>query len=61
MGFRKDRSIESALDLLVSQIKETFKSRNYVATLLSFDISGVFDSVVLERLIDVLRRKGFPI
>ena len=61
MGFRSDRSTESALDLLVSQIKEVFKARNYVATLLSFDISGVFDSVVPERLVDILRRKGFPI
>ena len=54
MGFRKDRSTELALDLLVSQIKETFKSRNYIATLLSFDILGAFDLVVLEKLIDVL-------
>ena len=56
MGFRKDGSIKSALDLLVSQIKETFKSRNYVATLLSFNILGAFDLVVLKKLIDMLQR-----
>jgi retron-type reverse transcriptase len=61
MGFRSNRSTESALDLLVSQIQEVQKSKSYVATLLSFDISGAFDSVVPERLIDILRRKGFPL
>ena len=61
IGFRQERSTESALDLLVSQVKEVFKSKNHVASLLSFDISGAFDSVVPERLVDILRRKGFPI
>lgn len=61
MGFRSNRSTETALDLLVSQIQEVQKSKAYGATLLSFDISGAFDSVVPERLIDILRRKGFPL
>ena len=61
MGFRSNRSTETALDLLVSQIQEVQKSKSHVATLLSFDISGAFDSVVPERLVDILRRKGFPL
>ena len=38
-----------------------FKSKNHVASLLSFNILGAFDSVVPKRLVDILRRKGFPI
>jgi Reverse transcriptase (RNA-dependent DNA polymerase)/Endonuclease-reverse transcriptase len=61
MGFRSQRSTEHALDLLTSQIQLVTKSKAHIPTLLSLDISGAFDSVVPERLIDVLRKMGFPI
>jgi Reverse transcriptase (RNA-dependent DNA polymerase) len=60
MGFRASRSTETALDLLTSQIRTVWESKRHVASVLSFDISGAFDSVVPARLVDILRKKGFP-
>ena len=59
MGARKNRSTETALDLLLSQIRATWNAGG-VATLLSMDISGAYDHVVRERLTHILRQKGVP-
>ena len=60
MGFRNNRSTESALDLLTSQVREIWANKDYVASILSFDISGAFDTVVPLRLLDNLRRRRMP-
>jgi hypothetical protein len=59
MGGRSGRSTETALDLLTSQVRTVWDA-NRVATLLSIDISGAFDTVHHVRLLDVLRKKGLP-
>ena len=60
MGARKNRSTETALDLLLSQIRATWNAGG-VATLLSMDISGAYDHVVRERLTHILLwQKGVP-
>lgn len=60
MGGRRHRSTYTALELLTEQIHTIWSSKNLVASLLSLDISGAFDSVVVLRLLDVLRKKGIP-
>lgn len=60
MGARTKRSTESALELLTEQIRTVWKSPKHVATLLSLDLSGAFDTVHPIRLLDVLRKKGMP-
>ena len=60
MGARKNRSTETALDLIVNQIHTIWQSGNYAASLLALDISGAFDRVVRKRLIHILRAKGVP-
>lgn len=59
MGARKGRSTETAIGLLLAQIRTVFKGKG-VASVLSMDVSGAFDHVVRERLIDILRRKRVP-
>ena len=56
MGFRKERSTESALFLLTSQLEKVWK-KGIVASLLSLDISGVYDRVLSEVLQQILERK----
>jgi Reverse transcriptase (RNA-dependent DNA polymerase) len=60
MGGRQFRSTYSALELLTEQVHTIWNSGKYVASLLSLDISGAFDTVVPLRLLDVLRKKGIP-
>ena len=60
MGFRKGRSTESALFLLTSQVEKVWKE-GMVASLLSLDISGVYDRVLPEILQKILERKGIPL
>jgi len=60
MGGRKGRSTETALELLTEQIHTIWTSKKHVATLLSIDISGAFDTVNHIRLLDILRKKGLP-
>jgi hypothetical protein len=60
MGARESRSSETALDLLVNQVHAVWGEGNYVASLLSLDISGAFDRVISSRLVHVLRMKGIP-
>ena len=44
IDFRKERSTEAALFLLTSQVKKVWKE-GIVASLLSLDISGAYDSL----------------
>ena len=59
MGFRKERSTESALFLLTSQVEKVWK-KGMVASLLSLDISEVYDRVLPEILQQILERKSIP-
>jgi hypothetical protein len=58
MGGRPGRSTETALELLTTQIKTVWGTGQFVATLLSLDISGAFDTVNSTRLLDILRKKA---
>lgn len=60
MGARRFRSTETALELLTEQVYTVWKSPKHVATLLSLDLSGAFDTVHPIRMLDILRKKGFP-
>ena len=57
MGNRKNRSTEAALELLVAQIHTIWSSKKHVASVLSLDISGAFDTVNHTRLLSNLRQK----
>jgi hypothetical protein len=61
MGNQKNRSIETALELLIEQIHTIWSSKKHVATVLSLDILGAFDSVNHIRLLDNLRKKQVPL
>jgi hypothetical protein len=60
MGNRTNRSTDTALALLVEQIRTVWESKKHIATVLSMDISGAFDTVNHTRLLDNLRKKGIP-
>ena len=61
MGARKNRSTLSALTLLAATIKSAWAMRrDFVVSMLSLDISGAYDNVPHERLLYILRAKGFP-
>ncbi|KAF4624552.1 hypothetical protein G7Y89_g13619 [Cudoniella acicularis] len=60
IGARRNRSTTSALELLTEQIHTIWNSGKNVASLLSLDISGAFDTVNHTRLLDVLRKEGLP-
>ena len=60
MGARTKRSTETALELLTEQIQTVWKSPKHVATMLSLDLSGAFDTVHPVRLLDILRKKRMP-
>jgi hypothetical protein len=60
MGNRRGRSTESVLELLVAQIRTVWESKRHVASVLSMDITGAFDTVNHTRLLDNLRKKGIP-
>ena len=60
MGNRTNRSTETALELLVEQIHTIWKAGSQVASVLSLDIAGAFDTVNHTRLLDNLRKKGVP-
>jgi hypothetical protein len=59
MGARRNRSTESALDLLLSIVRTTWAAGG-VATLLSLDMSGAFDNVIKDKLLALLHRKEIP-
>jgi len=58
MGARPGRSTETALELLTAQVKTVWGSGKFVASLLSLDILGAFDTINSTRLLDILRKKG---
>ncbi len=61
MGARKNRSTLSALTLLTSTIKTAWAiQKDFIVSMLSLDISGTYDNIPHERLLHILRTKGFP-
>jgi hypothetical protein len=61
IGNRKNRSVETALYLLIDQIHTAWKEDNQVALVLLLDIVGAFDTVNYLRLLDNLQKKRVPI
>jgi hypothetical protein len=59
MGNRRNRSCEAALRLIVDQTHAAWDAGG-TTSLLALDVSGAFDRVDHTRLLDVMRRKGFP-
>ena len=58
MGARKNRSTESALELLTEQVHTIWgQGKNKVATLLSMDVAGAFDTVSHRRLLHNMRAR----
>jgi len=60
MGARQGKSTETALTMLLSQIRTVWEEEDSVATLLSLDMSGAFPRVLRERLAYTMRMKGVP-
>lgn len=61
MGARRGRSTETALELLTEQVHTVWgQGRDKVATLLSMDIAGAFDTVSHQRLTHNLRKRKIP-
>jgi hypothetical protein len=60
IGARPSRSIDTAPDLCVQQIHATWQNKDVVATLLSLDMTGAFDRVVLARLLHNMRERKIP-
>ena len=54
MGNRRNRSTDTALDLLIEQIHTVWHEKDHVASVLSLDIAGAFDTVNHTRLLDNL-------
>jgi hypothetical protein len=61
MGARPGCSTETALELLTRQIYTIWRSKQHIATLLSLDISGAFDTVNSIQLLDTLKKKGLSL
>jgi len=60
MGARKNRLTLLVLTLLAATIKSAWAMRrDFVVSMLSLDISGAYDNVPHERLLYILRAKGF--
>ena len=61
MGARWGKSTKTALELLTEQVHTVWKQgNNKVATLLSMDVAGAFDTVSHQRLIHNLQRRKIP-
>ena len=60
MGVKPSKSTKTALELLIAQVKIVWGSGKFVASLLSLDILGAFDTINSTRLLDILRKKGLP-
>jgi len=60
MGAREGHSAETALNLLVNQVHAVWGEGDYVASLLSLNITGAFDWVVHSCIVHVLRMKEIP-
>ena len=60
-GARRDKSTETALELLTEQVYIVWKQgNNKVAILLSMNVAGAFDTVSHQRLIYNLQRRKIP-
>jgi hypothetical protein len=60
IGARKNRSILSALTLLASTIKTAWAiQKDFVVLMLSLNINGAYDNIPHERLLYILKTKGF--
>jgi exonuclease III len=60
MGARKQRSTLSAVELLTSAIETAWGAKQPIVSVLGLDLAGAFDNVSWERLLWLLRKKGFP-
>ena len=61
IGARAERGTDTVLELLTSMVRTIWhEKKGQVATLLSLDILGAFDTVVHKRLIAIIKRLGFP-
>ena len=61
MGARRNRSTETALELLVESVHTVWDcNKKNVASLLSLDVAGAFDHVSHPRLFHNLTSKGIP-
>ena len=57
MGNRWNQSTEIALELLIEQIHTIWESPKYIASMLSLDILGAFDTINYIYLLDTLQKK----
>jgi hypothetical protein len=60
IGNRKNRSVETALNLLVDQIYTAWNKDNQIVSVFFLDIARVFDTVNYLQLLDNLWRKKVP-
>lgn len=60
MGARTMCSAETVLELLTEQVQTVWKSPKHVATMLSLDLSGAYDTVHPVQLLDILCKKRMP-
>ena len=60
MGNRRNRLVETALDLLIEQIHTVWREGGQVASVLSLDIAGAFNTVNHLQLLDNLWKKRIP-
>ena len=62
MGARRGKSTETALELLTEQVHSVWgQGRDKMATLLSMDVAGAFDTVSHQRLIHNLKKRKIPV
>ena len=60
MGNRKEWSTELAIWVVTDAVYTAWSGRA-IASLLQLDIKGAFDIVNYTRLLDIMRRKNFPL
>jgi hypothetical protein len=61
MGARQNRSTLSAIGLITTCVETAWAAKpGSVVSMLSLDLAGAYDNVSHHRLLDILRRKGFP-
>lgn len=61
MGARSGRSIVTALELLTEQVHTVWgQGKDKVASLLSMDVAGAFDTVSYECLLHNLQKRKIP-
>jgi hypothetical protein len=60
MGARPGRSIDTALNILLQQVHATWQNKDWVATLLSLDMTGAFDRVIPAQLLHNMRERNIP-